>query len=297
MIPRSVLKMVSSLGFGLWLLLVSFSAVDPANAQQPAPAASPTPSLVTAPRDVKARVTETLIDSSISDEPAVDQMLAAYAPKVRALDNVIGKLKGELRKGGMGAGSLGNFVADGMRAQASAKLGKPIDLAIMNGGGLRRNTISEGELRARDIFELLPFENALVTLDLSGEQILKLLGVVVSSREAQSGARLTYIIKADKSSQLETAMLRDEKGRDQEIDPKATYTIVTIDYLVNVGGERYSVLREGRNTKPVGITLRDAVMDYVKSETAATREIKPRLDERFILDRANSVMSGEAPPK
>ena len=297
MIRRSVFKIVSSLGFGLWLLLVSFSVVDPANAQQPAPAASPNPSTSSAPRDVKAHVTETLIDSSIPDDPAVDQMLAAYTPKVRALDTILGKLKGELRKGGMGAGSLGNFVADGMRAQASARLGKRIDLAIMNGGGLRRNTISEGELRARDIFELLPFENALVTLDLSGEQILKLLGVVVSGREAQSGARLTYMIKADKSSQLETAMLRDEQGRDQEIDPKATYTIVTIDYLVNVGGERYSVLREGKNTKPVGITLRDAIMDYVKSETAAAREIKPRLDERFILDRANSVLSGEAPPK
>jgi len=297
MIHRSVLKIVSSLGFGLWLLLVSFLVVDPANAQQPAPAASPNPSTSSAPRDVKAHVTETLIDSSIPDDPAVDQMLAAYIPKVRALDTILGKLKGELRKGGMGAGSLGNFVADGMRAQASARLGKRIDLAIMNGGGLRRNTISEGELRARDIFELLPFENALVTLDLSGEQILKLLGVVVSGREAQSGARLTYMIKADKSSQLETAMLRDEQGRDQEIDPKATYTIVTIDYLVNVGGERYSVLREGRNTKPVGLTLRDAIMDYVKSETAAAREIKPKLDERFILDRANSVLSGEAPPK
>ena len=290
-------KNVRSPGYVLWLLLVSFSAVHLANAQQPAPAASPTPATITAPRDVKARVTETLIDSSISDDPAVDQMLAAYAPKVRALDTVIGKLKGELRKGGMGGGSLGNFVADGMRAQASARLGKRIDLAIMNGGGLRRNTISEGELRARDIFELLPFENALVTLDLTGEQILKLLGLVVSSREAQSGARLTYITKADKSSQLETAKLRDENGREKEIDPQATYTIVTIDYLVNVGGERYGVLREGRNTKPVGITLRDAVMDYVKSETAAAREIKPRLDERFILDRANSVLSGEAPPK
>ena len=296
MIPRSVLKIVSSLGFGLWLLLVSFSAVDRANAQQPAPAQSPTPT-ITAPRDVKARVTETLIDSSIPDDPALDQMLTAFSPKVRALDIVIGRLKGELRKGGMGAGPLGNFVTDGMRTQASAKLGKRIDLSIMNGGGLRRNTISEGELRARDIFELLPFENALVTLDLSGEQILKLLGVVVSSREAQSGARLTYITKTDKSSQLETAMLRDEQGREKEIDPKASYTIVTIDYLVNVGGERYSVLREGRNTKLVGITLRDAIMDYVKSETAAAREIKPRLDERFILDRANSVPSGEAPPK
>src|SRR5207253_9561259 len=112
MIPKSVLKIVRSLGYALWLLLLSFSAVDPASAQQPAPAASPTPSTITAPRAVKARVTETLIESSIPDDPAVDQMLAAYTPKVRALDTVIGRLKAEPRKGGVGGGAPGNSVAD-----------------------------------------------------------------------------------------------------------------------------------------------------------------------------------------
>ncbi len=294
MTHQSVLKIVRSLAYGFFLLLIYPAAFHSTNAQQPAPGPAQTPS---PPRDIKARVTEDLIESSIPDDPSVDQMLAPYAPKVRALDTVIGKLKGELRKGGVGAGSLGNFVTDGMRAQASAKLGKPVDLALMNGGGLRRNTIGEGELRARDIFELLPFENALVTLDLTGEQILKLLGVVVTGREAQSGARVTYVIKADKTSQLESAKLLDKKGHEKEIDPKVTYTIVTIDYLINVGGERYGILREGKNTKPLGITVRDATIDYVKSETAAGREIKPKLDERFILDRANSVLSGDAPPK
>ena len=284
---KSVRKIVSSRWLVILLLLV---CAQFAVAQQPAPSASPSQS--PAARDVHARVTETPIDSSISDDPAVDKMLAVYSPKVRALDVVIGKLKGELRKGGAGSGSLGNFVADGMRAQAGVKLGRPVDLALMNGGGLRRNNIGEGELRARDIFELLPFENALVTLDLTGEQVLKLLGVVVSSREAQSGARITYVIKADKSWQLETARLLEK-----EIDPKATYTVVTIDYLVNVGGDRYAVLREGKNTRPLGITLRDTMMDYVKSETAAGRDIKPSLDGRFVLDRVNSVLSGEAPPK
>jgi 2',3'-cyclic-nucleotide 2'-phosphodiesterase (5'-nucleotidase family) len=275
-----------------WLLLLLLLIGAPlAIAQQPAPQASPA-AQTPAARDVHARVTQTPVDASIKDDPAVDQMLAVYGPQVRALDVVIGKLKGELRKGGYGAGSLGNFVADGMRAQASIKLGKPIDLAIMNGGGLRRQTIGEGELRARDIFELLPFENALVTLDLTGEQVLRLLGVVVSSREAQSGARITYVIKADKSAALERARLGNK-----EIDPKATYTVVTIDYIVNVGGDRYAVLREGKNTRPLGITLRDAMMDYVKSETVAGRDIKPNLDGRFYLDKANSVLTGEAPPK
>jgi len=280
MMRKFVHNLSSACGLFLFLLLATIPA---ARAQQPANAPA---------RDIHARVTETQVDSSIPDDPAVDKMLAVYSPKVHELDVIIGKLKGELRKGGIGAGSLGNFVVDGMRAEAGLKLGKHVDLALMNGGGLRRQNIGEGELRARDVFELLPFENALVTLDLTGEQLLKLLGVIVSSREAQSGARITYISKADRSFQLESARLGEK-----EIDPKAMYSIVTIDYLVNVGGERYGVLREGKNTRPLNITLRDALMEYVKSETAAGRDIKPNLDGRFVLDRANSVISGEAPPK
>ena len=68
-----------------------------------------------------------------------------------------------------------------------------------------------------------------------------------------------------------------------EIDPKATYTIVTIDYLLNLGSGNYSILQEGKNAKPLGMTLRDAVMDYVKAETAAGRPIKATLDGRFVL--------------
>ncbi len=270
------------------LLLLLLTSAPRALAQQPAPKTS-APTSQSPAGETHARVTETQIDSSIPDDQAVDKMLAVYSPKVRELEVIIGKLKGELKKSGAGAGSLGNFVSDGMRAQAGVGLGKRVDLAIMNGGGLRRNTIAEGELRARDIFELLPFENALVTLELTGDQVLKLLGVVVSSREAQSGARITYRTKADKSSELESARLIGENGHEKEIDPKATYTVVTIDYLVNVGGDRYAVLREGKNTKALGITLREAVMNYVKSETAAGRDIKPNMDGRFVFDKAGSA--------
>jgi len=302
---KSVLN-ISAFWFLLLLLIAGAHFSSLAIAQQPAPKASPptSQSQVAPPqttpqpsRDIKTRVTETLIDSSIPDDPDLDKLVAVYSPKVHTLDLILGKLKGELRKGGMGAGSLGNFVTDGMRSQGAVKLGKPIDLAIMNSGGLRRNTIAEGELRVRDIFELLPFENALVTLDLTGEQLLKILGVVVSSREAQSGAQVTYITKADKSTQFEAAKLLDQNGREGKIDPKAIYSVVTIDYLINVGGDRYAVLREGKNTRPLGITLRDAIIEYVKSETATGRDIKPRLDGRFVLDRGNSVLSGEVPPR
>lgn len=283
-----------SLGFLIAAAFVSASAQTPA----PAPKASPTPRAPRAPKppDVYVRAEKAPVDSSVADDPAVNQMLVAYSPKVRELDTVLGSLKGELRKGGMGAGSLGNFVSDGMRWQAGLKLGQPIDLALINGGGLRRSTISEGELRARDIFELLPFENALVRVDLTGEQLMRLLKLVVASREAQSGARIVYFTKPDKTSDIATVKMRTPGG-EKDIDPQATYRIVTIDYIVNRGGDISAVLKEGKDRQPLGITLRDAIMAYVKSETAAGRIIKANLDGRFWLDRTKSAVTEETPPQ
>src|SRR5438132_8931754 len=159
---KSVCRIAATHACG-WLFIVLISA-GAALAQQPAP--------IPAAPNISTRASEKLVDSLIADDAAVDKMLEAYSPKVRELDNVIGTLKGELRKGGMGAGSLGNFVADGMRAAAALKLGKPVDLAITNSGGLRKSTITEGELKQSDIFELMPFENALVIMDLTGEQVV-----------------------------------------------------------------------------------------------------------------------------
>lgn len=275
---------------GVLLLLIA-GAVS-ASAQATAPKPTPAPPA----NNVRVRPSLVPVDSSIPDDQSVNQMVAAYSPKVRELDAVIGTLKGELRKGGTGAGSLGNFVTDGMRMQGGLKLGQPIDVAIVNAGGLRRSTISEGELRIRDIFELLPFENALVTMELTGAQLTALLGVVTSSREAQSGARVLYFTNPQKVTEVVSIKLRDANKRDIDIDPKATYRLVTIDYLVNRGGDRFGVLREGKNVKPLGLTLRDAVLAYVKAETAAGREIRPNLDGRFLYDRTKAPAPEEGRP-
>ncbi len=275
------------------LLLLLLMTIAPPQAWSQQPAARTT---VPTQPGTSARVTETAIDASIPDDPPVDKMLAVYSPKVRELEVVLGKLKGELKKSGTGSGSLGNFVADGMRAQANVKTGRPVAVAMMNGGGIRRNNIGEGDLKARDIFELLPFENALITVDLTGEQLTRLLQMIVAGREAQSGARILYKTNADKTSEMEGAKLRDG-AEEKEIDPNATYTVVTIDYLYRVGGSRYGILQAGKNMKELGITLRDAIMNYVKSETAAGREIKPNLDGRFVFDKANSAVIEEVRPQ
>ena len=268
----------------LVLLAALVLCVSPSFAQttiEPCPA-EPAKPAITAPAPIKtgASAKQTVVDATIPDDPAVEKMLGPYSGKVRALDVVVGRLDATLKKDGAGSGSLGNFVTDGMRAQAKAKLGKPVTLAIMNAGGLRKNEISPGELRAADIFELLPFENALVLLEVNGAQLAKLLQVV--TRDAQSGARIHFKWNDQNRAEFISGKLVDENGREQEIDPQKTYTVVTIDYLLKLGGGSYALLQEAKTTTPLNITLRQSIIDYVKAETAAGRSIQPRVDNRFV---------------
>jgi hypothetical protein len=48
------------------------------------------------------------------------------------------------------------------------------------------------------------------------------------------------------------------------------------------GGGAYAILQEAKSKTPLNITLRDAIMGYVKSETAAGRPIRSVKDDRFV---------------
>lgn len=274
---RATLTLLLLIGGTSAVAMAQSTAIQPCT-DASAAAKKPT---VTAPNAV---VTQTAVDESLADDPALEKLIAPYSAKVRALENVIGKLDGELRKSSVGGGSLGNFVTDGLRATSSRKLGRFVPLMITNSGGLRKNAISPGELRAADIFELLPFENALIQMDLSGQNLLKLLSVVLKGRDAQSGARIRYRMTDTNEPEIVSAKLLSADGTESDIDPKATYRIVTIDYLLHLASGSYAILQEGKNVAPMGLTMRDAMMDYVKSETAAGRSIKPALDSRFVLE-------------
>ena len=235
---------------------------------------------VAGPEKTGFKSSQSLIDESVADDPEVLKVIGPYSDKVRDLSKVIGTLESGLIKKGVGAGTLGRFVTEGMRSQATSRLNKPITLAIMNSGGLRKNEITAGDLRASDIFELLPFENALVAVDVTGVQLARLLQIVL--RDAQSGARIQFKWNEQSRPEFISGKLIDANGKEQEIDPNKIYTIVTIDYLLRLASGAYAILQEAKATTPLNITLRDSIMEYVKSETAAGRTIRPITDDRFV---------------
>ncbi len=290
---RQAIKLAASV---LVLLLFCAASSLTARAQAPqttpqqsaSPAQTASPSQNPPPLNITGRASERVVDDSIPEDPQVKSILAPYKTKVEELNAPIGKLSGDLKKTGMGGGSLGNFVADALRAVAEKRTGKPVLLSVVNTSGLRKNNILAGNLSASDIYELLPFENALVTLELTGEQLRRFMEINVQRRNAQSGARVVYRNNPEKKqNEIVSLKLRDGDG-EKDVDPKATYTIVTIDYLVKRGGD-YAVLQEAKNVRPLNVTMRDALLEYVRAETSAGRSIKTNLDGRFKYDRSSTA--------
>jgi 2',3'-cyclic-nucleotide 2'-phosphodiesterase (5'-nucleotidase family) len=273
---RNLLLIIALAAFAAPVVAQS-SAIQPCEAT---PGSAKPATAGNAPVKTGVRSSDIQIDAGIPDDAGVEKLLAPYSAKVRMLSVVIAHLDQPLKKDPVGAGSLGNFVTDGIRMFVERKLGKPIALTIMNAGGLRKNEIGAGELRASDIFELLPFENALVAVEISGSDLLKVLPATV--RDAQSGARIQFKWNDQSRPEFISAKLIDENGQEQEIDPKKIYTVVTIDYLLKLQSGAYAVLHEGTPPAPLNITLRDAIMQYVQSETAAGRVIHSLTDDRYV---------------
>ncbi|HEX6648736.1 MAG TPA: 5'-nucleotidase C-terminal domain-containing protein [Pyrinomonadaceae bacterium] len=260
------------------LMIFAVPVFGQGTAIQPCPA-TPAPAKPSVTERAEPRASRLSVDENVPDDPDVKKMLAPYSERVRELSTVIGRLESNLNKTGAGGGSVGNFVADAIKAYAT-KHGHPVALAIMNAGGLRKNEISAGELRVSDIFELLPFENGLVAVDVTGVQLAKLIEIV--TRDAQSGARIHFKWNDRSRPEFISGKLVDEHANEYDVDPQKTYTIVTIDYLLGLHSGAYAILQEAKSKTPLNITLRDSVLDYVKSETAAGRPIRPVVDNRWV---------------
>jgi 2',3'-cyclic-nucleotide 2'-phosphodiesterase (5'-nucleotidase family) len=108
------------------------------------------------------------IDASVADDPGLAAVAERYARLAdRELDAVVGTSAKELDARDTTVrrqpSAIGAYVAEVMRARMGA------DVGLVNGGGLRSNrVIPPGPLTRRDVRALLPFDNTVVLLEVSG---------------------------------------------------------------------------------------------------------------------------------
>ncbi len=135
-----------------------------------------------------------------------------------------------------GETNLGKLITDSMIVVTGA------DIAITNGGGIRAS-IAMGDVTVGDIITVLPFGNIIVTVDLTGQEILDTLQYGTSSYPGSSGkyphvSGLTYNINwsANGGTLVDNVMIDGVA-----IDLDATYSVATNDFMA-AGGDGYDLL-------------------------------------------------------
>jgi len=104
------------------------------------------------------------------------------------------------------------------------------DVAYVNYGGLRAS-LPQGKITVGHIFELMPFENEIVMIKISGESIMKMVERIAGrGGEGVSGLKLG--IRNEKAGTLTIG--------GKSVDPAASYWVVTNDYIAN-GGDQMSM--------------------------------------------------------
>lgn len=169
---------------------------------------------------------------------------------------------------------LGNFVAD-LSYKVTSEIyvpanDKPVDFCILNSGGLRSN-LPKGEITRGKVFELMPFENELVVLTLSGSATQKLFDYIAKAGGIPC-SNISMNIKGDKPIDITV--------NEQPFDTTRVYKVVTSDYLAR-GGDKMDFFAENLMTESVGIKLRDAIIKYIVDEKKTGRTLTAELDKRI----------------
>ena len=167
---------------------------------------------------------------------------------------------------------LTNFTTDAMQEYAAGLWGK-VDFALINNGGLR-STLNKGLITVGDLYEIYAFENRLVLLELPGKALKELFDSFAQRRVegVSKGVRLVVNNKAVESLTI----------ANRPLDEKASYRIATVDYLAE-GNDGMAALTQAVKYTDSTITLRDALIEYIKKLTAENKKIDAKLDDRIEI--------------
>ncbi len=171
--------------------------------------------------------------------------------------------------------ALNDVLADALLAQAAKRYGKAIDVSHLNYGGIR-NGLPAGAVTTGNIFEVMPFDNQLVVLTLTGTQLMQFLNHFAANDEALvvGGVRVKIANKTITSATL---------GNGRAIVPGDTYTVAMSDYIAN-GGSGADFLKTITARDNVNYLIRDALIDYFREKGKAGQPVTTKADGRITLE-------------
>lgn len=206
------------------------------------------------------------VDATIAPDPVSASWIAALSqPLAKVRDEVIGQADAQLAKGGgLGNSPMGELIADAMLA---ATKGAGSEIALMNAGGVRA-PLEKGPITFGQAIMVQPFNNTLVMLELTGEELDKALEWGARSNEGSGGllyvsAGFRYTVDAAKPPGERVSAFFEGKP----IQPGRTYKIVTNNFTAS-GGDGHEVLKNSPGRRlDTGKADVDALVEYIRARS------------------------------
>ncbi len=212
-------------------------------------------------------------DEFVPDREISESIAAQQAIAEKGMDEIVGTAGVYLSRVNVDAQSLmGNTIVDAMRAEVNA------DFAFMNLGGVRSD-IKSGPVTYRQIFDVMPFDNQIVTFRCTGEFLRRIIETrVEGSRHGMvvSGCKLVYSKKRKNFDRVTSLSIGG-----QPWDPNKIYNCATTDFLMqgNAGLTLLTQVPEDQITYHM-INLRDGIVSYFRKNSP----IRTKIDDRWKRD-------------
>lgn len=214
--------------------------------------------------DDNIHIIPSLIDKKTGMLLEEDKKIADIIKEIEATNNeltntIVGhtdvRLNGDRKLVRTGETNLGNLITNAMLHVSGA------DVAITNGGGIRAS-IEVGDIRKIDIINVLPFGNQLVTIDVTGQEILNALEVGIDQYPAEKGSfphiagmTMKFNPKNNAGERVIEVLIGGKP-----IDPNKTYKLATNDFIA-AGGDNYTMFI-GKKTNEFQ-ALDEVVIEYL----------------------------------
>ncbi len=216
------------------------------------------------------------MDSLRTGDPTIEALIAPYRSQLEEKMNVvIGSSTVEMLKA-QPESTLGNFTADAILGSARSKHEGKIDFAMSNYGGLRIPVLAAGDITVGNMYELMPFDNMLVLVELTGTEVRQLMDHSIAKGGWPVSEEVSVVVDtvARKASSIQIS--------EKALDDAATYSVLVSDYMAN-GGDDCVFLKDQPRTK-LHYLFRDALIDHVKAVTAEEQVFTPVLEGRMRIE-------------
>lgn len=197
--------------------------------------------------------------AEIGSDPVVERIADEQTRHVRRMRrDVVASFSESFQRRYTSECPIGNFVADAMREETGAML------AIQNSGGIQGN-IGAGDFKLGDLFNLLPFDNQLVVMELTGADLIALFQQASSLKRGLlqiSGGSYSF-----SHHDQNKYSLTDLKVQGKPVNETTLYRVVTNSFLAD-GGDYFMAFQNGKKLQQ-GRQQRDVVLDYINRQNAS----------------------------